>query len=568
MHKVVSSLVLNHSCPQDSGSLISLADNDPTAPTEKTENSWCSICTASMEKRIKMEQTWQRWQRFLHSYSRYEDWLRVAEQKAEFPNSSQVSYSKAKEELKKFEVLQREIQENLMQLESLNKHYCQLARENGIGVATRLKKMVHEGGQRWDNLQKRTATIYKRLKHFVNQHEKFESEREQIGMWLTEMDLKLTEVEHLSGSNTSEKMQQLQGFREDISINTEWIDQLLVFGEELIQKSEPQDAQVLEEEIQDLLAYCQEVFTRVDRFYRKLISMKLVFEDEWICDRDIDLGSDYLSDVFVDSEGVCTTTDPTQQCHSTPLKVPRSQHRSDTRGGSVELEWDPSVDVGGSTSHDDEDSSYYSAATGKSGVYPLEPALPSDPSNWGENSVSTFTSEVNITPMNEYITQSSSYQHLQDRKDLPKVKWLNTEETTDQTASSSQMSDLVFSFANGQYTEKSITMEMSSSGHCYHTEQKLEKKLRYLPQSDIVINIEKGQELVSANCYQKPRRFYVKDSLLQWVLRMTILGILVLVILISMATLLPPAPHNCFLLNNFAHSFHFKLQYVNGPPPT
>ncbi|XP_025070085.1 uncharacterized protein LOC112551727 [Alligator sinensis] len=32
--------------------------------------------------------------------------------------------------------------------------------------------------------------------------------------------------------------------------------------------------------------------------------------------------------------------------------------------GSEDLEWDPSVDVGGSTSHDDEDSSYYSAITG------------------------------------------------------------------------------------------------------------------------------------------------------------------------------------------------------------
>lgn len=41
-------------------------------------------------------------------------------------------------------------------------------------------------------------------------------------------------------------------------------------GDTLIEKSEPLDAAVIEEELEELQRYCQEVFGRVDRYYKKL----------------------------------------------------------------------------------------------------------------------------------------------------------------------------------------------------------------------------------------------------------------------------------------------------------
>lgn len=52
----------------------------------------------------RIEETWRLWQRFLDDYSRFEDWLKSAERTAASPNSSEVLYTHAKEELKKFEV--------------------------------------------------------------------------------------------------------------------------------------------------------------------------------------------------------------------------------------------------------------------------------------------------------------------------------------------------------------------------------------------------------------------------------------------------------------------------------
>lgn len=53
---------------------------------------------------VRIEETWRLWQKFLDDYSRFEDWLKSAERTAAYPNSSEVLYTNAKEELKRFEV--------------------------------------------------------------------------------------------------------------------------------------------------------------------------------------------------------------------------------------------------------------------------------------------------------------------------------------------------------------------------------------------------------------------------------------------------------------------------------
>lgn len=54
-------------------------------------------------------------------------------------------------------------------------------------------------------------------------------------------------------------------------LNTNKIDSLIVFGEKLIQKSSPLDAVLIEDELEELHSYCQEVFSRVARFHHRLV---------------------------------------------------------------------------------------------------------------------------------------------------------------------------------------------------------------------------------------------------------------------------------------------------------
>uniref|UniRef100_A0A8C4MDW9 Spectrin repeat containing nuclear envelope protein 2 n=1 Tax=Equus asinus asinus TaxID=83772 RepID=A0A8C4MDW9_EQUAS len=320
--------------------------------TRSLDRRWRNICAMSMERRMKIEETWRLWQKFLDDYSRFEDWLKPAERTAAYPNSSEVLYTNAKEELKRFE---RQIHERLTQLELINKQYRRLARENRTDTASKLKQMVHEGNQRWDNLQKRVTAVLRRLRHFTNQREEFEGTRESILVWLTEMDLQLTNVEHFSESDADDKMRQLNGFQQEITLNTNKIDQLIVFGEQLIQKSEPLDAVLIEDEVEELHRYCQE----------GLEDEKEASENETDMEDPREIQTDSWRKRGVSEE----PSSPQSLCHLVPPAPgpERSGCETPVSVDSIPLEWDHTGDVGGSSSHEeDEEGPYYSALSGKS----------------------------------------------------------------------------------------------------------------------------------------------------------------------------------------------------------
>uniref|UniRef100_A0A3Q4N9B3 Spectrin repeat containing, nuclear envelope 2b n=1 Tax=Neolamprologus brichardi TaxID=32507 RepID=A0A3Q4N9B3_NEOBR len=363
---VASVLTLCDVLLHDADACGSDSENDSIQQTTLSlDRRWRNICAMSMERRM-IEETWRLWCKFLDDYSRFEHWLKTAELTAASPDSADVLYTSAKEELKKFEqAFQRQVHERLTQLELVNKQYRRLARENRTDAASKLKVMVHEGNQRWDSLQRRVAAVLRRLKYFTSQREDFEGTREGILVWLTEMDLQLTNVEHFSESDIEEKMRELnlQGFQQEITLNTNKIDALIVFGENLIQKSAPLDAVLIEDELEELHSYCQEVFGRVARFHHRLVNRRPVLEEEEreMSDRDTD--RDDSPDLT--PSWMAERRRKEVMCHLLVPPIERSGRETPLSVDSIPLEWDHTVDVGGSSSHeDDEDATFFSALSG------------------------------------------------------------------------------------------------------------------------------------------------------------------------------------------------------------
>ncbi|XP_033844074.2 nesprin-2-like isoform X2 [Periophthalmus magnuspinnatus] len=374
---VASVLTLCDVLLHDSDACSSDAESDSFQQTTSSlDQRWRNICAMSMERRMRIEETSRLWCKFLDDYSRFEDWLKSAELTAANPESENVLYTCAKEELKKFEAFQRQVHERLTQLELVNKQYRRLAREQRTDAACRLKLMVQEGNQRWDRLQKRVYAIIRRLKHFTSQREEFEGTREGILVWLTEMDLQLTNVEHFSESDVQDKMRQLNVFQQEIMLNTNAIDALIVFGETLIQKSSPEDAALMEEELEEMHSYCQEVFGRVARFHHRLVHRRPILDD--FSDSDLDSAPDLSRGLSWTetkrkrrrkrAEGAGSHLEGAEpQCHLLAPPLERSGRETPVSVDSIPLEWDHTVDVGGSSSHeDDDDATFFSALSVKS----------------------------------------------------------------------------------------------------------------------------------------------------------------------------------------------------------
>ncbi|XP_076155328.1 nesprin-1 isoform X4 [Alosa pseudoharengus] len=321
--------------------------------TRTLDRRWRSICALSMERRMRIEETWRLWQKFLEDYSGFEAWLERAERTAALPNSSGVLYTVAKDELKKFEAFQRSLHESLPQLELVNKQYRRLAREGRTDAAQQLKEMAHTANQRWDQLQRRAGAILRRLKHFISQREEFETSRESILVWLTEMDLQLTNIEHFSECDVQAKITQLKAFQQEIALNWGRLEVVLQRGGQLMEKSEPLDATVIEDELEELQRYCQEVVSRVDRYYSKLQRLPLLEDQDSVWEREFEMedGSDLCSLPWSErpADSLASPQPSSSRSGASPVVLLRGAERSgrDTPASvdSIPLEWDHDYDL-------------------------------------------------------------------------------------------------------------------------------------------------------------------------------------------------------------------------------
>ncbi|KAK3542505.1 hypothetical protein QTP86_027710 [Hemibagrus guttatus] len=345
---ITSVLTLCDILLRDEDACSNNTENDSIQQTTHSLNQrWRNICSMSLERKIRIDETWRLWCKFQDDYSQFEDWLNLTESTAAQPESSAVLYTVAKEELKKYEAFQREVHEKMVQLEMINSQYRRLARENRTDSTNTLRTMVHQGNQRWDALHQRVAAILRRLRHFTSQREDFEGTRKSLLVWLTEMDLQLTNVEHLSESDIEHKLKKLKGLKKKITQNTDKIDTLIVFGEGLIQRSAPLDAALIEEELEELHSYCQEVFSRVGCFHQRLTSPQplCISEDSSVAEPN--------HDTFTSQASMSLVVPPQERSGcETPLSV-----------DSIPLEWDHTGDVGGSSSQE-EDASFFSCLSG------------------------------------------------------------------------------------------------------------------------------------------------------------------------------------------------------------
>ncbi|XP_070685409.1 nesprin-2 [Pempheris klunzingeri] len=326
-----------------------LSSSSPPEPngeeTQHVDVSWSQ--DGDLQGCGQLERRWVLWHEFMKEHAHLDTWLRLAERAVSSPSPAHVTYVTATEELRKFERLQCEAGFRLVQLDSLTRRNRTLLRLFEGAMRARLLAAARECGQRWDDVNAKLEAITGRLKLFVSEWEGFEAEREELALWLADLDVRLTEVDHLTGS-TCEKLRRLQSFQQCVCVNSGRVNALLRRGEALIQRSEPTDAQRVESRLLELLRRCSLVYNNIARTHTRLLSMRLVFEDDWILSQATDSGCP--SESLLEEEAA-----PDKAVPPSPSS-PTHEH--------LGLEWDPSVDIGRSVSRDDADSSYFSAGTG------------------------------------------------------------------------------------------------------------------------------------------------------------------------------------------------------------
>ncbi|XP_029111565.1 nesprin-1 isoform X1 [Scleropages formosus] len=569
--------------PCATGSDVKYREDEKLAsyPAESPERALTGVnlyleSNESVNRCVCLEKKWILWHEFIKDHSCFTDWLQLAEKSARRPRSAVILYITAKEDLKRYQDLQVEIRSRLAQLDSLNEQHRVLAQHFRGVMAHRLTSMVLDSSRRWDVLSKTVENACHSLKHFVAQREEFESQCDEMAIWLADMDLRLTEVEHFSGKDTYQKMQQLQSFQEAVGGNVVRLNKLLERGEALIQHCEPADAQEIEESLQELLLYCIRVFEGVGRLHTRLLSMRLVFEEDWLL-AAVPVMTD-SSKALQEDEGIFEKSSISEQFEP---------NHSDSMDHLV-LEWDPSVDIGGSVSHDDADSDYSSAITGLHWDEPV---------SRDTTRRSYRTSKDSRLDMAEMTAGSSIREAIpgacvlakapESEQNSPNVTNTLHNAGEEPLCLATQTSpwidrcfpepvtfdpDRISAWLGQTFTHGPNAPARSPCLKGVQTEcaaQFLKEKDDHPGISEDKVNIENGFNKPSPGL-SRSSPWLLGASHFAWMLKASTLLYVLLALLLGFWASLhqPRLESGCHHSSSLARSFHLMLHYVNGPPPT
>ncbi|XP_063793988.1 uncharacterized protein LOC134949379 [Pseudophryne corroboree] len=566
-------------------------------PEEQNEAKKCEICKASVENKVRLEQDRQLCELFLNSLSRFEDWLQAAQITASLRNPFQTLHKESKLALRKYEVLLGEMQEKLLDLESLNTQYWRLTQtRHQTLLPSVLRSRMQEVNMFWYHLQRETEAVHKTLKSRVQQREKFDTDQEDMKLCLTEMDLELSSVEYIYGGNSTEKIQQLKAFQEDVWSNMKRVECLLERGDLLIDNSDPRDAETLEEEMTELGSYCQEIFIRLSRLQKRLVSTRLVFEDDFL-NSSFEHASSGSSDVFLD-------LDNDQGQAASAIGVPAANVAL-----AADLEWDPLGDVGRSSSHDGQESFYTATSAPWNVLQRSDGSQSSFSSDFGVTSSKLRSQEVQEPPTDVLTSRTAPWdtcnlmatqkQTLTHRQSDTSVNALYNPLAG---MKSGQGEDAICCPVTVPIEEPDSGFRMddplSTPGHCWHNPdvvapvasdaqvigsqshhtspghrrrqgkkkrlaltQSVKRKLQPAKQ-EVSILMENG-DIMS---HLRPHKASHSSPTCLWLWIKRLASFLVLFLLLGGSLLIFPVGRSSCSSQRFAWSL--MLTYVNGPPPT
>ncbi|XP_041353316.1 nesprin-1-like isoform X4 [Gigantopelta aegis] len=239
--------------------------------TMKTlDRRWRNICELSPDRRSRIEETWVLWESFRENCKTFSDWLVDVETEIGDCDVTDVSVEMTKDEIRKYEGLQRNIHDHLNELETINKQYRRLAKEGRTDSAGRMRLMMQEVNERWDHLQQQTSAIMKCLRHSASIRHDFNSTRAVLMNWLTEVDMQLTNIEHLSHMDIATRLAEMKRIEEEIDMKRNklaYLDESAIY---LMQKGDADEVVQVQQELDEFRQYSRQVLDRVAIVHAKL----------------------------------------------------------------------------------------------------------------------------------------------------------------------------------------------------------------------------------------------------------------------------------------------------------
>ncbi|CAF1181682.1 unnamed protein product [Rotaria sp. Silwood1] len=179
-----------------------------------------------------------------------------------------------KNEYKTLENFKRTLDNDEKDIQQITDNYSEIIRNHPTADSTgEIRSKIKEINTRWEILIGTVHETMKNLKYMLSVHGDFQLTQDSLALWLTDLDLLLTNLEHLSEAPSNEKIRQLDDMDREIQEKQTKIEYARTCANYLLSKTI--DARGLTINMNELTKFCQQLrdlTKRIKKLKQKLIN--------------------------------------------------------------------------------------------------------------------------------------------------------------------------------------------------------------------------------------------------------------------------------------------------------
>ncbi|CAF3855305.1 unnamed protein product, partial [Adineta steineri] len=181
-----------------------------------------------------------------------------------------------KNEYKSLENFKRTLDDDGKDLQQITDYYSETIRSHPTSdTSNDIRIKIKELNNRWTTLNETVHETLKNLKYMLSIHGDFQLTQDSLALWLTDLDVVLTNLEHLSEASSKEKIRQLNEMDEEIREKQTKIEYVRTCANYLLGKTI--DARGLTINMNELTKFCQQLkdlTKRISKLKKKLTKSK------------------------------------------------------------------------------------------------------------------------------------------------------------------------------------------------------------------------------------------------------------------------------------------------------
>lgn len=248
-----------------------------TSATEGLEKRWKAVCGISTERKRKILFLWSLLQEVIKLSSQQEEWLSNHEKRLNDTemNSVNLTQEQTQECMYVIEKQLREIESMGPTLEILEQSYAKLLKASGVEHESLLKltSPVKIIINRWYALTPRATDILQRLQRDLALYKEFNSAHEKAVLGLTNIDVRLTQIQHLTPETATpqNKLQQIEKLKQELSSLDDCLKNADKLGLMILQKCKKEETKSIQEKIDEYQNLWKDINDRLKTLREQII---------------------------------------------------------------------------------------------------------------------------------------------------------------------------------------------------------------------------------------------------------------------------------------------------------